>query len=129
MVGQVRTSTTMILEKLLAAVGSEWILENIIPKLTEIFEKSQIYQERVNVLHAFRQLACEKASAPLLMEMTQVTIKAARDKIPNVRAVAARTLEDLCKFAEASIVTSRVRYVVLFQPIDPQTNFIQTVSC
>lgn len=109
MVGQVRTSTTVILEKLLGALGSEWVLENIIPKLKEIFENSQIYQERVNILHAFRQLACDKASAVLLTEITQVTINAARDKIPNVRAVATKTLDNLSKFVESSIVISLVR--------------------
>ena len=115
MVGQVRTSTTLILEDLLAAVGSEWILENIIPKLTEIFEKSQIYQERVNVLHAFKQLACDKASSALLTEMTQLAVRAARDKIPNVRVIASRTLEDLSKHAGQAIVGSQVRYVVSYR--------------
>lgn len=109
MVGQVRTSTTEILEDLLGAVGSDWILENIIPKLTEMFDRSQVYQERVNVLQAFKQLACDKASTALLNEMTQVAIRGARDNIPNVRVGAAKTLEDLSKHAGQAIVSSQVR--------------------
>lgn len=111
MVGEVRLSATKILPQLLEAVGSDYMLQNILPRLAQIFEKSIIYQERVNVLHAIKQLANEKASSELLGTMLNLAIRGTRDKIPNVRFVASMTLEQLCKFAEASVVAAQVRYV------------------
>ncbi|RLN14378.1 hypothetical protein BBJ28_00022721, partial [Nothophytophthora sp. Chile5] len=109
MVGEVRLSATKILSSLLESLGSDYILQNIMPRLGQIFEKSVIYQERVNVLHALKQLAAEKASGDLLALMMTLAIRGAHDKIPNVRFVASMTLEQLCKFADASIIAAQVR--------------------
>jgi hypothetical protein len=57
MVSEVRLSTTKILREILQVVGSDYILESILPKLTKIYESSIIYQERVNVFHALSVLA------------------------------------------------------------------------
>ncbi|KAJ0401076.1 hypothetical protein ATCC90586_000760 [Pythium insidiosum] len=109
MVGEVRLSATKILPQLLESVGSDYILQNIVPRLTQIFDRSIIYQERVNVLHALKQLASDKATTELLGTMIALAVRGARDKIPNVRFVACMTLEQLCKFADQSIVAGQVR--------------------
>ena len=111
MVGEVRLSATKILPQLLESLGSDSILQNVMPRLNQIFEKSVIYQERVNVLHALKQMAVEKVSSDLLSLMTTLAIRGAHDKIPNVRFVASMSLERLCKFADASVVAAQVRYV------------------
>lgn len=112
MVGEVRLSATKILPALLATVGSEYVLQHILPRLTQTFERSVIYQERVNVLHGLKQLATDKASSELLGAMLALAVRGARDKIPNVRFVASMTLEQLCKYSDAALVASQVRYVV-----------------
>ncbi|GAB9468266.1 Serine/threonine-protein phosphatase [Globisporangium polare] len=109
MVGEVRLSATKILPQLLETVGSEYILQNILPRLAQTFDRSVIYQERVNVLHGLKQLATEKASGELLTSMLALAVRGARDKIPNVRFVASMTLEQLCKHSDASIVSTQVR--------------------
>ncbi|EGZ24751.1 hypothetical protein PHYSODRAFT_325833 [Phytophthora sojae] len=109
MVGEVRLSATKILPQLLEALGSDYILQNVMPRLNQIFDKSVIYQERVNVLHALKQMAVEKVSSDLLTLMMTLAIRGAHDKIPNVRFVASMTLEQLCKFADASVVSAQVR--------------------
>lgn len=109
MVSEVRSSATKILPDLLASVGSDTILQNVMPALTQIFDKSTIYQERVNVLHALKQLASEKASNELLSAMIVLAVRGARDKIPNVKFVASITLEQLCKYADTGVVASQVR--------------------
>jgi serine/threonine-protein phosphatase 2A regulatory subunit A len=109
MVGEVRLSATKILPQLLETVGSDYILHNIIPRLVQTFDRSVIYQERVNVLHGVKQLATEKASSELLTTMLALAVRGARDKIPNVRFVASMTLEQLCKYSDASIVSTQVR--------------------
>ncbi|DAZ97933.1 TPA: hypothetical protein N0F65_006358 [Lagenidium giganteum] len=109
MVGEVRLSATKILPQLLDNVGSDYIVQNILPRIATIFERSTIYQERVNVLHAFKQMAGEKASAELLSSMITLSMRGAKDKIPNVRFVASLTLEKLCKYADASVVSGQVR--------------------
>lgn len=111
MVGEVRLSATKILPQLLETVGSEYILQNILPRLAQTFDRSVIYQERVNVLHGLKQLATEKASGELLTSMLALAVRGARDKIPNVRFVASMTLEQLCKHSDASIVSTQVRCV------------------
>lgn len=110
MVGEVRLSATKILPQLLESVGSDYILQNIMPRLSQIFEKSIIYQERVNVLRALKQLANEKSSSELLTMLLGLAIRGTHDKIPNVRFVASMTLEQLSKFADASVVSTQVRY-------------------
>lgn len=112
MVCEVRLSATKILPQLLEAVGSDFIFQNIMPRLTQMFEKSIIYQERVNVLRAVKQLATEKASSDLIASMLSLAIRGARDKTPNVRFVASMTLEQVCKFADASVVAAQVRYAL-----------------
>lgn len=112
MVGEVRLSATKILPQLLETVGSDYILHNIIPRLVQTFDRSVIYQERVNVLHGVKQLATEKASSELLTTMLALAVRGARDKIPNVRFVASMTLEQLCKYSDASIVSTQVRCVL-----------------
>ncbi|KAG2782601.1 hypothetical protein JG687_00000915 [Phytophthora cactorum] len=109
MVGEVRLSATKILPQLLESLGSDYILQNVMPRLNQIFEKSVIYQERVNVLHALKQMAVEKVSSDLLTLMMTLAIRGAHDKIPNVRFVASMTLEQLCKLADASVVAAQVR--------------------
>ncbi|TDH70986.1 hypothetical protein CCR75_001139 [Bremia lactucae] len=109
MVGEVRLSATKILPKLLESLGSDFILQNVMPRLNQIFDKSVIYQERVNVLHALKQMAVEKSSSDLLAHLMTLAIRGAHDKIPNVRFVASMTLEQLCKLADASVVASQVR--------------------
>ncbi|KAL3672437.1 hypothetical protein V7S43_003119 [Phytophthora oleae] len=109
MVGEVRLSATKILPQLLESLGSDYILQNVMPRLNQIFDKSVIYQERVNVLHALKQMAVEKVSTDLLTLMMTLAIRGAHDKIPNVRFVASMTLEQLCKFADASVVAAQVR--------------------
>ncbi|CAI5745816.1 unnamed protein product [Peronospora destructor] len=109
MVGEVRLSATKVLPQLLESLGSDYILQNIMPRLNQIFNKSVIYQERVNVLHALKQMAVEKVASDLLTAMTALAIRGANDKIPNVRFVASMTLEQLCKLADASVVAAQVR--------------------
>ncbi|KAL4137832.1 hypothetical protein PRIC2_001342 [Phytophthora ramorum] len=109
MVGEVRLSATKILPKLLESLGSDYILQNVMPRLNQIFDKSVIYQERVNVLHALKQMSVEKVSSDLLTLMMTLAIRGAHDKIPNVRFVASMTLKQLCKFADASVVATQVR--------------------
>ncbi|GMF11870.1 unnamed protein product [Phytophthora lilii] len=111
MVGEVRLSATKILPQLLESLGSDYVLQNVMPRLNQIFDKSVIYQERVNVLHALKQMSVEKVSSDLLNLMMTLAIRGAHDKIPNVRFVASMTLEQLCKLADASVVAAQVRYV------------------
>ncbi|KAI9915349.1 hypothetical protein PsorP6_008101 [Peronosclerospora sorghi] len=108
----VRLSATKIFPQLLEALGSDYILQNVMPRLNQIFEKSIIYQERANVLHALKQMAVEKVSSDLLSLMTTLAIRGAHDKIPNVRFVASMTLEQLCRIVDAFVVATQVRYVL-----------------
>ncbi|KAI9910105.1 hypothetical protein PsorP6_010689 [Peronosclerospora sorghi] len=112
MVGEVRLSATKISPQLLDALESDYILQNVMPSLNQIFEKSIIYQERANALHALKQMAVEKVSSDLLSLITTLAIRGAHDKIPNVRFVASMTLEQLCKIVDASVVATQVRYVM-----------------
>jgi serine/threonine-protein phosphatase 2A regulatory subunit A len=111
MVSEVRLSATKIFPQLLESVGSDFLLQSIVPQLAQIFDKSTIYQERVNVLHGLEQLASEKASKELLAAMVALAVRGAHDKIPNVKFVASITLEQLCKHADSTVVATQVRYV------------------
>lgn len=110
MVGEVRLSATKILPQLVNTAGNEFMLQHVLPRLTAILEKSIIYQERVNVLHALEQLASESASGELLNGSITLAIRGAQDKIPNVRFVASKTLKELSKHTDATVIATQVRY-------------------
>ena len=104
LVGDVRASATASLSGLLTSLGSDFILENIVPAVLKVYDTSQIYQERVNTIHALRELSVDSASSDLLAAVTTGAIKAARDKIPNVRATAALVLGLLLKNVDDGMV-------------------------
>lgn len=54
LVAEVRSAATCVLRDLLLATGSDWMSEHVVPKLSQTFDSSQIYQERVNVLSAVK---------------------------------------------------------------------------
>ncbi|KAF0698479.1 Aste57867_10902 [Aphanomyces stellatus] len=130
MVSEVRLSTTKILRDILDVVGSEYILESILPKLSKIYDSSITYQERVNVFHAIGQLASEKASVELLSEMTSLSVKGAADKIPNVRFTVSNTLEVLGKCTANAGVLGQIRtcLTTLQADSDPDVKFYASVA-
>lgn len=128
-VGQVRYSANGVLEGLLVAVGSEWILEHVLPKLTQIYTTSVIYQERVNVLHAVKNLSCANASGALLHETAQFALRGARDKVPNVRVVACLILDELIKHAEDSVKSQIIPALAELQKdSDSDVNYYANVA-
>ncbi|RHY31207.1 hypothetical protein DYB32_003678 [Aphanomyces invadans] len=130
MVSEVRLSTTKILRNILDVVGSEYILESVLPKLTKIYESSVTYQERVNVFHALGQLASSNASVELLTALTELSVKGASDKIPNVRFTVSTTLEVLGKSTTNSTVLDQVRssLTALQADSDPDVKYFASVA-
>ncbi|OQR91884.1 serine/threonine-protein phosphatase 2A 65 kDa regulatory subunit A [Achlya hypogyna] len=130
MVSEVRLSTTKILKEILQVVGSEYVLESILPKLAQIYDSSIIYQERVNVFHALTQLACDKTSPDLIGEMTSLSIRGANDKIPNVRFTVTNTLEVLGKHTDNPALTGQIQSCLahLQTDSDPDVKYFATVA-
>ncbi|CAK4081777.1 unnamed protein product [Aphanomyces euteiches] len=130
MVSEVRLSTTKILRDILDVVGSEYILESILPKLTKIYESSITYQERVNVFHALEQLASDKASVELVSEMTSLSVKGAQDKIPNVRFTVSNTLKVLGESSTNAAVLDQIRACLtqLQSDSDPDVKYYAGVA-
>ncbi|KAF0729222.1 hypothetical protein AaE_009398 [Aphanomyces astaci] len=130
MVSEVRLSTTKILRDILDVVGSDYVLESVLPKLSKIYENSVTYQERVNVFHALGQLASAKASVQLLTELTALSVKGASDKIPNVRFTVSTTLEVLGKSTTDAAVLESIRtsLTALQADADPDVKYYASVA-
>ncbi|RHY41816.1 hypothetical protein DYB34_009240 [Aphanomyces astaci] len=124
MVSEVRLSTTKILRDILDVVGSDYVLESVLPKLSKIYENSVTYQERVN------QLASAKASVQLLTELTALSVKGASDKIPNVRFTVSTTLEVLGKSTTDAAVLESIRtsLTALQADADPDVKYYASVA-
>ncbi|EQC25018.1 hypothetical protein SDRG_17095 [Saprolegnia diclina VS20] len=130
MVSEVRLSTTKILQEILHVVGSDYILESILPKLAQIYDSSIIYQERVNVFHALTQLACDKTSPDLIGEMTTLSIRGANDKIPNVRFTVTNTLQVLGKHTDNPALTGQIKSCLahLQTDTDPDVKYFASAA-
>lgn len=97
-VADVRTACVDGMPKLLSVSGSQWIQAELLPHYTEMYEGSQSYLTRITVLRCFAALT-EKhgenendVSTELMKQIVEVMLNALKDKVANVRMIAARGL-------------------------------------
>lgn len=97
-VADVRTACVDGMPKLLSVSGSQWIQTEILPHYTQMYEQSHSYLARITVLRCFAALT-EKhggnennVSTELMKQIVSIMLKGIKDRVPNVRLVAARGL-------------------------------------
>ncbi|KAL7542254.1 hypothetical protein ACHAXR_011616 [Thalassiosira sp. AJA248-18] len=97
-VADVRTACVDGMPKLLSVSGSQWIQEEILPHYTRMYEESHSYLSRITVLRCFAALT-EKhgdneinVSTELMKQIVEIMLKGLKDRVANVRLIAARGL-------------------------------------
>ncbi|KAL3809359.1 hypothetical protein ACHAXA_002544 [Cyclostephanos tholiformis] len=97
-VADVRTACVDGMSKLLSVSGSQWIQSEILPHYIQMYEESHSYLARITVLRCFAALI-EKydkhgnnVSTELMKQIVSIMLKGIKDRVPNVRLVAARGL-------------------------------------
>lgn len=97
-VADVRSACVDGMPKLLSVSGSEWIQAEILPHYTTMYEETHSYLTRITVLRCFGSLT-EKhgdsennVSAELMKQIVTILLKGLKDRVPNVRLIAARGL-------------------------------------
>lgn len=108
-VNDVRESGTACLRDMLGTTGSDWMQQNVLPRIKEYYDNSTYYLQRITVMLALRNLSVKATSAMLLAEMVTLALRGARDPIPNVRFSAAQTLLTMVPLADQATVASQIR--------------------
>jgi serine/threonine-protein phosphatase 2A regulatory subunit A len=97
-VADVRTACVDGMPKLLSVCGSQWIQSEILPHYTQMYEESHSYLSRITVLRCFASLTEkhgeneQNVSADLMNQIVTIMLKGLKDRVPNVRLIAARGL-------------------------------------
>mmetsp|Transcript_12485 Transcript_12485/g.27112 ORF Transcript_12485/g.27112 Transcript_12485/m.27112 type:complete len:688 (+) Transcript_12485:154-2217(+) len=97
-VADVRTACVDGMPKLLSVSGSQWMQEELLTHYTRMYEESHTYLTRITVLRCFAALT-EKhgenennVSTELMSQIVTLMLKGLKDRVANVRIVAARGL-------------------------------------
>jgi len=84
--------------KLLSVSGSQWVQTELLPHFTRMYEDSHSYLSRITVLRCFAALT-EKhgelennVGAELMSQIVTVMLQGLKDRVANVRMIAARGL-------------------------------------
>ena len=107
-VAEVRTACVDGMPKLLSVTGSEWIQTEILPHYTRMYDESHSYLARITVLRCYAALTEKHThgvgghqgepqestalSAELMKQIVAFMLRGMKDRVPNVRLVAARGL-------------------------------------
>lgn len=95
-VASVRLAIVQGMPLLVKVAGEEWIIQVLLPHHMKIFHQSaSSYLMRITLLQGFI-LAATVARGPLLPEVISIVVKClSNDKVPNVRMVAAKGLQQI----------------------------------
>lgn len=97
-VADVRTACIDGMPKLLNVSGSQWIQAEILPHFDQMYEESHSYLSRITVLRCFAELTVKhgedenEVSPELMKKIVTIMLKGLKDRVPNVRLIAARGL-------------------------------------
>eukprot|EP00986_Skeletonema_menzelii_P012496 scaffold6916_cov143-Skeletonema_menzelii.AAC.6 len=97
-VADVRAACIAGMPKLLSVCGSEWIMQEILPNYTRMYDESHSYLTRITVLRSFAALAEQDGenalniSDALMEQIVSLMLRGLTDSVPNVRLIAARGL-------------------------------------
>ena len=97
-VADVRSACVDGMPKLLSVSGSQWIQNELLPHYTRMYEESHSYLTRITVLRSFAGLTEKHGedenniSPELMKQIVTIMLKGLKDKVANVRLVAARGL-------------------------------------
>jgi len=109
-VANVRSACVMGMPKLLSVAGPQWIQSEILPRYNKIYDESTSYLTRITVLRCYAALAeCENLQPQLLDVVVNQMIKSLKDRVANVRMLAAMGLAKMMKSCEDAVVVGKVK--------------------
>lgn len=97
-VADVRSACVDGMPKLLNVSGSQWIQAELLPHYSRMYEESHSYLSRITVLRCFGALAVKhgevenEVSTELMKKIVAVMLEGLKDRVANVRMIAARGL-------------------------------------
>jgi len=111
-VAEVRFGCISGMSKLLSVAGPAWMQREILPHYLRIYEESSSYLTRITIIRSFAELVKDGGGAAyghaLLEDVLSLMLKGLRDKVANVRMVAAQGLATVASGDEA-IWSARVQ--------------------
>lgn len=116
-VTDVRVVCASCLGPLVAALGTEWAASNILPKLTELYNRGTSYNQRITFLHCLKSMAASADGANLVADLQPTLVRSLTDGTPNVRLIAAQTVQ-----ASAAVLDSLVLKQEILPALQEMTN-------
>jgi serine/threonine-protein phosphatase 2A regulatory subunit A len=105
----VRRAATAVMEGLGTTLGAGWCAAKLVPRLRELFDQDNGYLQRITVLYGVQGLSKSHDMAALATDLLPIVLRAARDPVPNVRFVAAQTLDQLIPILDGGRVSTEVK--------------------
>jgi serine/threonine-protein phosphatase 2A regulatory subunit A len=105
----VRRAATAVMEGLGTTLGAGWCAAKFVPRLRELFDQDNGYLQRIIVLYGVQGLSKSHDMAALATDLLPIVLRAARDPVPNVRFVAAQTLDQLIPILDGGRVSTEVK--------------------
>eukprot|EP00743_Colponemidia_sp_Colp-15_P001721 GILK01001880.1.p1 GENE.GILK01001880.1~~GILK01001880.1.p1 ORF type:complete len:597 (+),score=99.77 GILK01001880.1:60-1793(+) len=105
----VRVSAIEELKALADVFGPQWTTSHLLPRVVEHFYKDQSYLHRMTSVLALPVLASSLSSDDIAQSMLPVLLRAAKDPVPNIRFVVAKTIIKLIPCLDATVLNSQIR--------------------
>lgn len=110
-VADVRSACVRGMPKLVTVTGSTWVEEQIMPRYTQMYDDGSNYLTRITILRSYTEFA--KAEKTLSKELLEVVVtyllKGLEDRVPNVRIIAAKGLEQMTSVVDKGILSTKIQ--------------------
>jgi serine/threonine-protein phosphatase 2A regulatory subunit A len=117
-ISSIRVAAAENLKELTSIFGSDWIIDNIFPPLSEI-RQHQSYLRRVTAVQAYTSIATVMDGEISKIECIPLILMMATDSVANIRFKVAQSLEILAPFCDETIITTQFRPVLSMLADDP----------
>lgn len=117
-VADVRSACVKGMPKLLSVAGAEWILSDLLPQFTALYDDSPSYLTRITIIRCYSELCANSSDdekelqmdvlqPELLESIVTFILKGLLDRVANVRMVSARGLQGILEHCENDVRTDR----------------------
>jgi serine/threonine-protein phosphatase 2A regulatory subunit A len=110
-ISSIRVAAAENLKELTSIFGSDWIIDNIFPPLSEI-RQHQSYLRRVTAVQAYTSIATVMDPEISKIECIPLILMMATDSVANIRFKVAQSLEILVPHCDENVITTQFRPVL-----------------
>eukprot|EP00744_Colponema_vietnamica_P000793 GILI01001380.1.p1 GENE.GILI01001380.1~~GILI01001380.1.p1 ORF type:complete len:586 (+),score=197.11 GILI01001380.1:169-1926(+) len=108
-VHSVRLSSITVLKDLVSALGSDWCVAHLLPRVVEHFFKDHSYLHRMTSLLALPALIAGVPTDRFIEQVVPVLRSAAKDQVPNIRFALSKTLKEVLADVDPTLLQTHIK--------------------